>query len=109
MAAFAADRRRREMAIQHTVVFRLVHAPGSPGEAEFLDTAARTLTAIPGVVTSPSVVRSAPRATWPGNSQWSSPIKVPMTPTTRTPAHVDFVATRWVPEVDAFQEYDFIA
>ena len=25
------------------------------------------------------------------------------------PAHVDFVATRWVPEVDAFQEYDFIA
>jgi len=37
------------MAIQHTVVFRLVHPIGSSAESEFLDTAARTLTAIPGV------------------------------------------------------------
>ena len=37
------------MATQHTVVFRLVHAPGSAAEAEFLDTARATLTTIGGV------------------------------------------------------------
>ena len=37
------------MTIQHTVVFRLVHDSGSSAEAEFLDTAKGTLTAIAGV------------------------------------------------------------
>ena len=37
------------MTIQHTVVFGLVHEPGSPAEAEFLGTARATLSAIPGV------------------------------------------------------------
>ena len=40
---------RESMAIQHTVVFRLAHEPGSPAESEFLDTARTSLTAIDGV------------------------------------------------------------
>ncbi|WP_051172062.1 Dabb family protein [Microbacterium indicum] len=34
--------------IQHTVAFRLVHAPGSPEEEAFLADARATLSAIPG-------------------------------------------------------------
>lgn len=35
--------------IQHTVVFTLVHEPGSPAEADFLTTARRDLGALDGV------------------------------------------------------------
>ena len=37
------------MAIEHTVVFRLVHEAGSPAEQDFLRTGRAVLAAIPGV------------------------------------------------------------
>jgi len=102
-------RKTEQMPIQHTVVFRLIHAPGSAEEHEFLDTARRTLTAIPGVtqfavnrqvsaksdLTHQFTMVFADQAAYDGYNVH--------------PAHVDFVERRWMPEVEAFQEYDFVA
>lgn len=97
------------MSIQHTVVFRLVHAPDSAEETEFLENATRILTGIPGVedfavdrqISAKSdlawrfSMRFADQATYEGYNTH--------------PDHVGFVETRWVPEVAAFQELDFVA
>jgi hypothetical protein len=94
--------------ITHTVVFRLVHEAGSPGETSFLDDARSTLAAIPGVegftirrqvsaksdLTFQFSMRFADRAAYDGYDHH--------------PDHLGFVASRWVPEVEAFQEYDFV-
>ncbi len=57
------------MAFQHTVVFRLVHEGGSAAEADFLDGAVATLTAIPGVADFGVNRHSVPRANLSGSSR----------------------------------------
>ncbi|MGA7148984.1 MAG: Dabb family protein [Microbacterium sp.] len=97
------------MPIQHTVVFRLVHAPGSDAEREFLEAGRRTLTGIPGVeefavnrqVSAKSDLTHQFTMVFADQEAYDS--------YNIHPAHVDFVERRWVPEVAAFQEYDFTA
>ena len=96
------------MTIQHTVVFRLVHEPGSVDETEFLDTARATLTGIPGVTD--FIVR---RQVSPKSDlrHWFSMMfanQAAYDAYNAHPLHVDFVRTRWVPEVEEFQELDFV-
>jgi len=100
---------RDVMSIQHTVVFRLVHEPGSPAEAEFLDTGRATLIAIPGVTDFTINQQVSPKSdlSWQfsmifANQDAYDAYNV-------HPAHVAFVEMRWRTEVDAFQEYDFVA
>ncbi|HSU35715.1 MAG TPA: Dabb family protein [Propionibacteriaceae bacterium] len=97
------------MTIQHTVVFRLVHEPGSSAEAEFLDTAQATLTAIAGVSEFSIKRQISPKS----ELDWQFSMLFADQPAYDTynadPAHVRFVETRWSVEVDAFQEYDFVA
>ncbi len=96
------------MSIQHTVVFRLVHAAGSAEEAEFLDTGRTTLTAIPGVTdfhVSRQVSAESDLA-WQFSMVFADQSAYDAYNT--HPAHVGFVQSRWVPEVEAFQEYDFV-
>jgi len=93
-------------AIEHTVTFRLIHAPGSPEESEFLN-AASELTAIPGV--QHFQVRR------PASSKNPHTFGISMQFETQSeylaycehPAHVDFVQQRWLSEVADFQEADF--
>jgi hypothetical protein len=95
--------------IQHTVVFRLIHPPGSAAETDFLDTAQRTLTAIAGVtefVISRQVSRESDLV-WQFSMIFAD--QAAYSAYNAHPAHVDFVGTRWKVEVEAFQEYDFIA
>ena len=95
------------MSIQHTVVFRLIHAPGSEEEREFLETGRRTLTQIPGVtdfavkrqVSQKSDLRHQFTMVFADQDAYDA--------YNAHPAHVEFVARRWVPEVAAFQEFDF--
>lgn len=97
------------MSIQHTVVFRLVHAEGSPEEAEFLETGRTTLTSIPGV-TEFQVNRQVSAKSdlaWQFSMVFADQGAYDAYNT--HPAHVGFVESRWVPEVAAFQEYDFVA
>lgn len=97
------------MSIQHTVVFRLRHTRDSAEEADFLDAARRILAQIAGVenfavsrqVSAKSdldwqfSMRFADQSAYDGYDSH--------------PDHVAFVAERWVPEVAAFQEFDFVA
>ncbi len=95
--------------IQHTVVFRLVHPAGSPEETEFLDTAARVLTGIPGVedFTVDRQVSAQSDLVWRFSMRFADQAAYDAYNT--HPDHVGFVAGRWVPEVAGFQEYDFVA
>jgi hypothetical protein len=97
------------MTIQHTVVFRLRHAPGSAAENDFLDSARATLTAIPGVTD--FVIRRQVSAksdlAWQFAMVFADQDAYDAYNT--HPSHVSFVDTHWEREVDAFQEYDFIS
>jgi hypothetical protein len=97
------------MSIQHTVVFRLVHEGGSAAEADFLDTGRATLTAIPGVTEFAINHQVSPKSdlAWQFTMVFADQAAYDAYNT--HPAHVGFVESRWVPEVEDFQEYDFVA
>ncbi|MFJ4230826.1 Dabb family protein [Cellulosimicrobium cellulans] len=94
--------------IQHTVAFRLVHPAGSAEEAEFLGTALRTLTAIPGV--RDFTVSRQVSAKSPLTFQFSMVFDddAAYAAYDAHPDHRGFVADRWVPEVAGFQELDLV-
>ncbi|KZM76763.1 Dabb family protein [Cellulosimicrobium sp. I38E] len=94
--------------IQHTVAFRLVHPSGSAEEAEFLGTARRTLTAIPGV--RDFTVSRQVSAKSPLTFQFSMVFDddAAYAAYDAHPDHRGFVADRWVPEVAEFQELDLV-
>ncbi len=96
------------MAIQHTVVFRLAHEAGSPAETAFLKAARTTLTSIPGVAhfTINRQVSQKSDLTWQFYMVFADQDAYDAYNT--HPEHVRFVTTRWQPEVEAFQEYDFV-
>ena len=97
------------MTIQHTVVFRLVHGRESSAEAEFLDTARATLTAIPGVSEFSTNRQISPKSELDWQFSMLFADQAAYDAYNADPAHVRFVETRWLVEVDAFQEYDFVA
>ncbi|UKJ62570.1 Dabb family protein [Cellulosimicrobium cellulans] len=94
--------------IQHTVAFRLVHPAGSAEEAEFLGSARRTLTAIPGV--RDFTVSRQVSAKSPLTFQFSMVFDddAAYAAYDAHPDHRGFVADRWVPEVAEFQELDLV-
>ncbi len=96
------------MAIQHTVVFRLVHANGSGAEAEFLDTARTTLSGIAGVTEFTINQQVSPKSDLAWQFSMVFADEAAYSAYNTHPAHVDFVEKRWQVEVEAFQEYDFI-
>ena len=97
------------MSIQHTVVFRLVHEPGSTAEVEFLESGRATLTSIPGVTAFAVNRQVSPKSdlTWRFSMVFAD--QAAYDAYNVHPAHVEFVETRWLTEVVAFQEYDFVA
>lgn len=96
------------MPIQHTVVFRLIHADGSAEEREFLATGHAVLTSIPGVTD--FTIRRQVSAKSDLTHQFSMVFadRGAYDAYDVHPAHTAFVSERWVPEVAAFQEYDFV-
>jgi hypothetical protein len=96
------------MTIQHTVVFRLVHEPGSSAEAEFLDTARATLTAITGVSEFSINQQVSPKSDLDWQFSMLFADQATYDSYNADPDHVRFVETRWLVEVEAFQEYDFV-
>ncbi len=93
-------------AIEHTVTFRLIHAPGSPEESKFLSAASK-LAAIPGVqhfqirrqTSSKNLHTHGISMQFETHSEYIAYCE--------HPTHVDFVQQRWLSEVDDFQEADF--
>lgn len=97
------------MSIQHTVVFRLQHPAGSLEEQQFLADAHDQLTSIPGVTefTINRQVSEKSDLVWQFSMRFESQVEYDAY--NEHPTHVAFVETRWLTEVEAFQEYDFIA
>jgi len=95
--------------IQHTVNFRLVHPAGSDQERRFLDDARDVLASIPGVQDFRISAQVSPKSDLAFQFSMRFADDAAYAAYDAHPAHVAFVAERWVPEVEAFQEYDYIA
>lgn len=95
--------------IQHTVAFRLVHPAGSAAEADFLETARRTLTAIPGVGDFTVRRQVSPKSDLAWQFSMVFADAAAFAAYDAHPAHTGFVRTRWVPEVAASAELDLVA
>ncbi|WAB85285.1 Dabb family protein [Microcella daejeonensis] len=96
------------MAIQHIVVFRLVHPLDSPAAAAFLTDAREPLTSIPGV--QHFAVRRQISVKSDLEHQFSMVFEddPAYAAYSAHPTHTAFVAERWIPEVAEFQEYDVV-
>ena len=93
--------------IRHTVSFSLRHGAGSPEEASFL-AAARALAAIEGVEAFELLHQVGAKSTFRFGISMEFADAAAYAAYNQHPAHVQFVAERWVPEVDHFLELDFV-
>ena len=94
--------------IRHTVVFTLKHAAGSSEEKAFLD-AALVLEAIPGVEKFERLRQVSPKADFAFGFSMEFADQAAYEGYNVHPDHIAFVADRWVPEVERFQEIDYVA
>lgn len=94
--------------IRHTVVFTLKHAPGSAEEQAFLD-AALILERIPGVEKFERLRQVSPKADFAFGFSLEFADLAAYQGYNDHPDHVAFVQDRWVPEVERFQEIDYVA
>lgn len=92
--------------IEHTVTFSLVHAPGSAGERDFLDTAAK-LSSIPGVRDFRIRRQISEKHPHAFHISMHFDSREDYDAYNAHPAHTDFVQERWLEEVSDFQEADF--
>lgn len=92
----------------HTVVFRLIHEAGSEAERDFIETGRAVLTGIPGVTGFTVNRQVSPKSDMAWQFSMAFADQDVYEGYNTHPAHVGFVATRWEPEVAAFQEYDFV-
>jgi hypothetical protein len=93
--------------IRHTVVFRLHHREGSAEEAAFLRSAAR-LADIPGVQRFEQLRQVGDQSGYRFSFSMEFDDQDGYDAYSAHPTHVDFVQTRWVPEVAHFLELDFV-
>ena len=94
--------------IRHTVVLTPRHAAGSPEEADFL-AAAAGLAAIPGVEAFEILRETSPKNGYRFGISMEFADQAAYTDYNEHPEHVQFVETRWLPEVSDFLEIDYEA
>lgn len=94
--------------IRHTVVFNLRHEAGSYAEAAFLRDAL-VLEAIPGVQKFERLRQVSPKADFAYGFSMEFADQAAYDGYNGHPDHTAFVRDRWVPEVSAFQEIDYVA
>ena len=92
--------------IRHAALFRLRHRSGSPEEAHFL-AALAALASIPGVEDFEIARETSPQNNFAHAVSMRFADQAAYDAYNTHPSHVDFVESRWMPEVEAFQEYDF--
>ena len=93
--------------IRHTAVFRLKHAAGSTAESAFL-AALRALKAIPGVNAFEILRQVSPKNDFTFGISMEFADDAAYQGYNNRPAHVAFVRDRWLPEVAAFMEIDYV-
>lgn len=94
--------------IRHTVVFRLKHAAGSPDEADFL-AAARQLAKSPGVERFECLRQVGKKNEYQFGLSMEFADQAAYDVYNMHPDHVAFVRNRWLREVAAFMEIDYVA
>jgi len=94
--------------IRHTVQFNLKHAPGSEAERDFLASALELAT-IPGVARFEQSRQVSAKNPYAFNFSMEFADQAAYDGYNVHPLHVRFVAERWVPEVEAFLEADFVS
>ena len=92
--------------IRHTVAFTLRHPEGSEEEAGFLAAAAE-LGAIPGVDAFEILREVSPKNGYRFGISMEFADQAAYTDYNEHPEHVQFVETRWLPEVSDFLEIDY--
>ena len=95
------------MTIQHTVVFPRVDRAGSTEDRAVDPTRRAVLTSIPGVEDFTIRRQVSPKSDLEHQFSMVFRDREAYRAYDAHPAHTAFVAERWVPEVAAFQEYDF--
>jgi hypothetical protein len=94
--------------IRHTVAFDLRHAPGSPGEADFL-AAAEALAAVPGVEAFEVLREVSPKNGYRFGISMEFADDAAYAGYNAHPDHIRFVEERWLAEVSDFLEIDYAA
>ncbi len=92
--------------IRHTVAFRLRHGAGSPEEAAFLADAL-CLNDVPGVQRFERLRQVSDKSEFTFGFSMEFADRDAYDVYNNHPVHTAFVAERWVPEVEAFQETDY--
>jgi hypothetical protein len=92
--------------IRHTVSLTLRHPAGSPEESSFLE-AARELRAIDGVEAFELLRQVGAKSDFRFGISMEFADRAAYDGYNEHPAHVQFVAERWVPEVADFLELDY--
>ena len=93
--------------IRHTVVFRLRHPGGSPGEADFLATAREQLAGIPGVERFEVLRQTGSQGLYRYSLSMEFADRQAYAAYNAHPRNTAFVQGRWIPEVEEFLELDF--
>lgn len=93
--------------IRHTVVFRLRHEKGSAAEQAFLD-AAMVLRSIPGVKAFEQLRQVSLKNDYTFGFSMEFADEAAFAGYNDHPDHVAFVRDRWLPEVEAFMEIDYV-
>jgi Stress responsive A/B Barrel Domain len=93
--------------IRHTVAFRLKHAAGSAAEVKFL-TDAMVLASIPGVTAFERLRQVSPKNDYRFGFSMEFADQAAYATYNDHPDHVAFVRGRWIPEVEAFMEIDYV-
>jgi Stress responsive A/B Barrel Domain len=93
--------------IRHTVVFRLKHAKGSNAEADFLK-AADILVGIATVQKFEKMRQVSAKNEYDFGFSMEFVDQAAYDFYTTHPDHVSFVKGRWIPEVAAFMEIDYV-
>ena len=94
--------------IRHTAVFRLKHAAGSPAETEFLN-ALRKLKSIKGIEKFEVLRQVSSKSEFKFGVSMEFADQAAYDGYNFHPDHVAFVQGRWIPEVAAFTEIDYVA
>lgn len=92
--------------IRHTVVFKLNHAPGSQEELDFLG-AAQKLGDIPKVMNFECLRQISKKNDFDYGLSMEFSSMEDYQAYNNHPDHVQFVKTRWIPEVAEFMEIDY--
>jgi hypothetical protein len=92
--------------IRHTVVFKLKHSEGSKQELDFLQSAQK-LSEIPTVRNFESLRQISEKNVYDFGLSMEFASSDDYEIYNRHPFHVEFVQTRWIPEVSDFMEIDY--